>query len=330
MLLLVLVSAVFCSIHSRAQDQLGSIRAATITCDPSAPDSVVCYELVVTCPEVQDNTAYLRVSTQADPMGVVLLGVGGSGNGLYTDFAHGNTAISALLDAHYIVAQLTFGSPFVPLTTPQGWQIDTNGAGVRKAECRYATIVNWVKQHLAPISPLCLSGNSAGSAMIGYGLTHYGLDSIVNFSLLTSGPPFTRLDWSCDGTQGSAVAYCSGLLSTWEVGITNAVDYIDPAYQPTYRNACSSSEENHSTALDFMFLADSITDGRDAALTYAHPVEFIYGGLDSSSAILQGELYRTAIRSSTKASCVADATHQLPDALDAAQFVAAELINNCH
>src|SRR6267143_3119494 len=112
------------------------------------------------------------------------------------------------------------------------------------------------------------------------------------------------------------------------VGVRNAVRFIDPAYQPSYSAACSNAEINHSGALDNLFLRDSISSP-DAVLYYPTVVEFMYGGLDTSSTSRQGENYRTNIVSPTLQACVADASHSMPDALDAAQAIATDLITNC-
>jgi hypothetical protein len=160
-------------------------------------------------------------------------------------------------------------------------------------------------------------------------LAHYGIDRILNFALLTSGPPFSRLDWACDALQPSTVEYCTNLKRGMEVGIPNAVDFIDPAYQPTYAAACSTEEENHSTELDPMFLADSIS-APGASTHYSITVGFLYGGKDSSgTAPNQGEYYRSTITSPTLRGCVADAPHIITDSLDGAEAVAKALIENC-
>ena len=173
------------------------------------------------------------------------------------------------------------------------------------------------------------TGNSAGAALIGYGLAHYGINSFLNFALLTSGPPFSRLDWACDASQKTATAYCSNQHTGMAVGVPNASSDIDPSYTPTYSAACASSEVARSTALDGMFYPDSIAY-TDARLDYgATLVEFMYGGKDGSSAIRQGEYYRQMISSPTIAACVADASHSLPNTLDAAKQVAADLIARC-
>ena len=321
------------SVFSPAQDTIGVIDKETaIGCPSGGLSGAACHALTVTCPDVQDYTAYLKVFTPANPIGLVMLGTGGLGTGLYEDATYGPVTVKDLYSSGYTVAEISFGAPFVTTATQpvQGWQVDTNGAGMTKAACRYATIANWVKRTLTPEKPFCVSGNSAGSAVIGYGLSHYGIDRILNFALLSSGPPFSRLDYACDASQPAELEYCTNLKRTMAVGVSNARQFIDPAYEPTYKAACSSSEANESKALDWLFLPDSI-NAADASTNYSITVGFLYGGQDTTgTAINQGEYYRKSITSPTHRACVADAPHIIPDALDGAKAIAAELIDNCH
>jgi len=317
----------------RAQDALGVIDSAPkITCPKGAVSGGTCYAVKVSCPEVADYTAYLKIIPVSSPVGMVLLGTGGTGTSLFEGNTYGPTAISELLAAGYTVAEISFGAPFVSLKVQpiQGWQTNTNGAGMRKAACRYATIATWMKQTFAASQPFCASGNSAGAALIGYGLAYYALDQgVFNFALLTSGPPFSRLDYACNYKSPKQTEDCSNVVRNMSLGIPDATNYVDPAYSPTYSAACSSSIENHSTALDSMFLADSIDSG-NGNLNYAITVNFLFGGQDTvGTAINQGEYYRNSITSPTASKCIADAPHVITDALDGAEAIASELINSC-
>jgi hypothetical protein len=160
-------------------------------------------------------------------------------------------------------------------------------------------------------------------------LAHYNLDGILKFALLTSGPPFSRLDWACDASQPNTLEYCSNVQRGMQVGIPNAVNFVDPAYVPTHSAACSTMEAAHSKQLDSMFLSDSIS-APGARTKYSITVGFLYGGKDTSgTAPNQGEYYRKTITSPTLRSCVADAPHIIADALDGAQAVAQQLMTNC-
>ena len=105
------------------------------------------------------------------------------------------------------------------------------------------------------------------------------------------------------------------------------VNFVDPAYPGPW---CSSSLQTGSKLHQQVFLNDSVTSP-DGVLTYPNTtVRFLFGGLDNSSAIRQGLDYRSKIVQPTTFACVKDAPHSIPDVLDGAQTIAADLITNCH
>jgi hypothetical protein len=111
------------------------------------------------------------------------------------------------------------------------------------------------------------------------------------------------------------------------VGFDNAVNYVDPAYPGAW---CSSSLQSGSTQYEGQFLNDSVTSP-DAVLSYPNTtLRFLFGGLDNSSAIRQGMLYRSLITTPTSYGCVKDAPHSIPIAQDGAEQIAADVVANCH
>jgi len=251
-------------------------------------------------------------------MGTDILTIGGTLNGFWEQYKYGSVTIDNLEAAEHNVVEAAF---------IDGIEMNTNSAGIRRAACRYATVVAWVKLNISPARPLNAAGVSAGSAFIGYGLAHYGLDHYLHYALLVSGPPFADLPSSCDGAlRKPGLSRCSGKTNTYAVGVQNAVEFIDPAYEPTYSSICSWSELNKSTKYDYIFAPDSILS-KDAQLSYAIPVNFMWGGQDKvGSAMTQGQWYESSIKSTVADSCVADAPHQLPDVEDGAFAVAEALI----
>jgi hypothetical protein len=63
--------------------------------------------------------------------------------------------------------------------------------------------------------------------------------------------------------------------------------------------------------------------------TYVH---FAWGGEDTSSAPVMGQLWEEVITpaSGTAFACVADAPHDMADVLDGAQQILTDLVTNCH
>jgi hypothetical protein len=162
MLFVLTVGTVF--LH--AQDKLGIVDSeTTVNCPAGGLTGAQCRAVTVTCPQVQNYTAYLKVFTHPSPVGLVMLGTGGLGNGLYEDAKYGSVAVNNLYSAGYTVVEISFGTPFVASTQVQGWQVDTNGAGMTAAACRYSTIANWIKTNLTPKQPFCVTGNRRISPM---------------------------------------------------------------------------------------------------------------------------------------------------------------------
>ena len=305
-----------------------TVVSAPITCPTSSlsPPNTACYSLAVTCENTATYSVYLKsMPPSGTPVGAASLIEGGTSIDLYEQFAYGSTTVQNLLDAGFLVVEISFGHPFTD--SEGGWQANAAGLGVRAASCRYANVTAWIKTNLAASIPLCATGSSAGSAQIAEGLAHYGLGNQLAFAELTSGPPFTRTDEACiPSLAGNTTQYCAGNPAGESVGLKDAEDYIDPAYPGPW---CSESIQTGDKSHQSTFLNDSITSP-DGVLNYpSTPVWFLYGGLDTSPAINQGELYRQAITSSTNRGCVADAPHNVPDSLDGAQQIAADIILNC-
>jgi hypothetical protein len=304
-----------------------TVVATPITCPTTGLAGTACYALAVTCENIPTYTVYLKtIAPTGTPIAVATLIMGGTSIDLYENFVNGTVTVQNLVNADILTIQISFANPFT--TSEAGWQTNAGGAGVRAASCRYAAVTQWIKSNLAAQVPLCATGSSAGAAQIGEGLAHYSLASVLAFAELTSGPPFTRVDYACIPSLQPTpmVEYCSGADDGEAVSVHDAEQFIDPAYPGAW---CSESIENNDTTYQTQFLNDSVSSP-DAVLSYpSTPVWFLYGGQDDTPAINQGELYRQLITSSTNRGCVADASHNVPDALDGAEQIASDIIAQC-
>jgi len=315
----------------------GTATSDQITCPVVAGVAAgTCYSVALSCPGISDLNGYLWVNMPSGtPIGTVLLTGGANSEGLYADpniLTYGANVVNGLLEAGYITVQTSFGGVFTT-TQPYGWQ--TGPGGLRRVACRYPTLVKWVQENIAPSTvPLCATGTSAGAGLIGYAMAHYGGTSLFKMVEPTSGPPFSRLDYSCECNQPDLPDPCvAGQLLTQCVGPKNAQDYIDPAYSTptTTSTICSGDETSHSTANAAQFLSDSILSP-EATLTYPGTyVHFAWGGQDTSSAPVMGQLWEEVITpaSGTAFACVADAPHDMADVLDGAQQILNDLTNYC-
>jgi hypothetical protein len=330
-LFLVLLPAtiLFSQVPASAQvlqfDSLGTVTAKTIACPSQGLPATACYALDVSCPSISNYTVYLKTFVPASPpRGVVTLTPGGTSTQLFEEYAYGSVTVQDLLSARFLAVEITFGAPFDD--NEKGWQTNVNGAGPRAASCRYATVTQWIKNKLASQVPLCAAGLSASSQQIAEGLAHYGLSQYLAFAELGSGPPFTRTDEACIPSHNQSVEYCSGIDVGMDVGVANAQNYIDPAYPGPW---CSEDIETGSNLHQAQFLSDSITSP-DALLNYpSTTVWFLYGGLDNSSAINQGESYRLNIKTANHAGCVPGAPHSLASVVSGAQQIANDMSVQC-
>jgi hypothetical protein len=310
-------------IASVKTDSLGQIRATQIACPAAGLRATACYALDIACPAMPDYTAFVKIIAPPVSVGTVILTTGGNGNQIYEAYAYGAVAVQSLVKARYTAVELTYGMPF---SAGPGWQWNAGGAGVRAASCRYATVVEWVNNRI-PSPALCATGNSAGGQLISEGLAHYGLGNYLSFAEITSGPPFGRVDHACINNVPPAVEYCSGSYIGMGVGLTNAVDFVDPAYPGPW---CSTSTLTRTTEFERQFLNDSVTSP-DANLDYPRTrVRFLFGGQDRTSAIREGLDYQSQIRTPTTFGCVKSAPHSMPTVLEGALRIAADLVQNCH
>jgi hypothetical protein len=310
-------------------DPLGTATGQTIACPTvSGVKGATCYSLVLSCPGIADLNGYLWVNTPVTaPIGTVLLTTGANSTDLYSPgFKYGGTVVTGLLTAGYVTVQTSFGGVF-NANQPFGWQ--TGPGGIRRVACRYATLAKWVQDNIGSAgTPMCATGNSAGSALIGYALAHYGGTSLFTMVEPTSGPPFSRLDYSCQCNQPDVPDPCgSGQRLSQCVGLSNAQGFIDPAYSSPI---CSQAVQSHSVANSAQFLSDSILSP-EATLSYPKTsVHFVWGALDLSSAPGMGQEWQQLIVPPGTYDCVADAGHSLPDTQDAAAQVLNDIVTYCH
>ena len=306
-------------------DALGTIQASSTTCEGHLSGGT-CFALDITCPSLPDYTAYVKIFEPTVPVvGTVLFTTGGDGTDLLEKLYFGPLAMQKVLKAGYRSVELTYGFPFN--LNEKGWQTNANGAGVRAAICRFATVLQWVHDnYLDADTPLCAAGNSAGAQQIGESLAHYGAGDILAFAELSSGPPFGRIDYACENNQAAITSPCSGKTIGLGVLPGTSMKFIDPAYPGAW---CSSAYNTHSTQHQAQFLNDSITSP-DGVVNYPNTfINFVFGSQDTTSAIRQGLLYQSAITSQNSTTCLAGVGHVVEDTVPGAQQVANDIIQHC-
>lgn len=271
---------------------------------PSKLANTTCQQMSVQCPGLARLGVEVLVSRPPDGIavrGTVVLGTGGGGTGFYEASAASGAMVERLRVAGFIVVQRAWEN---------GWHLTT--AGMAAAACRYATLLQWVRDSVHTTGGFCATGNSAGSAEIAFSLSRYGMDALLDFAVPTGGPPVGRMDEACPATQSSAwPAQCAALVSKYPGACPTTSctyndfgqQYVDSAYST---NPCTSGPTSGAVTLR----ADSVASP-DAKLNLSIPVHAIMGKLDCTQAVSQGLAWYDAIQSQKTIEFVDDTEHEV-------------------
>jgi hypothetical protein len=319
-----------------ATDPLGSVTANVVSCasvnGTGGVPGGTCYKGIISCPGINQIPVAVKVNQpNGTAIGTVIFESGGGGNVWYdTHFIYGATAMEDVMAAGYFAVQFAF--EYYPLGSGNSKVFDgflTGPGGPRPLSCRFATMVQWAHDTIRTVNtPFCATGESAGSAGLGYVIADYGMAPEINMLEMASGPPFARIDQGCLCNGVSVQDPCgSGMISMCyqaEAGL-----FIDPAYN---NKACTNAEQTHHSPMRAQFLRDSL-NSKDA--TYNFPttnIHLVFGGLDGTVGVAQGMTWAGAIMGSSKPTveCVPDAGHRIPDVPDGAKKIADDIIAFCH
>lgn len=174
-----------------AAEELGKVSASEESCPAGGVERTICRTVVVSCPGLRDLRAQLRITEPAPGKavrGTVVMGSGGNGGAFYAAPAAVQALARDLAEMGFLVVDRKWDG---------GWV--TQEGGLKREACRYATLVTWIHDTLHRGGKFVATGNSGGSAEIGYALTTYGRASILDVAIPTSGPPTARLDYTCAG-----------------------------------------------------------------------------------------------------------------------------------
>jgi pimeloyl-ACP methyl ester carboxylesterase len=204
-----------------------------IDCGANSNDDKVCQTLQVTCEGLDPITAHLRISeaTSGSPfLGTLVTGSGGGGNSWWNSGS--DDAVQFLRDAGYRVVERRWPTPWM-----------AGEAGLRKTACRYASLLKWVAQTVAPEGPICAVGNSVGATEVGTLLTARSEWTLLSGAVLQSGPPFTRLDLAC----------LPNIDPEWPDACENSFDEFGVCSEGT--RECTVYEDESSEIADLIDLA---------------------------------------------------------------------------
>lgn len=163
-----------------------SVTLLDVPCEKSPGAASRCERYEVVCeglaPAIVDLAIYEPKGDVASK-GTILFGSGGDGTGFYNF-----TQAQALLEVGYTLVERRW---------PAGWF--TGGTdGPQQAACRLGALIRHLRAEPPASGPLCATGNSGGSAELGFALTWQDAGPSLDFAMPTSGP-FHRLDLACQG-----------------------------------------------------------------------------------------------------------------------------------
>lgn len=254
-----------------------------------------CVVVDVSCAGLPDRRVELNIHDPqpgVTPRGTIVMGSGGNGTGFYLNPEYGQETADALTAAGYRLIDRSWDGP-------EGWYGDTD-AGLRASSCRYATLLTWVKETYLLGPAYCATGNSGGSAEIGYALTNWQRSEILDLAVPTGGPAVTRLDLICLGQDDQDwLAACDAFIddSQWSCAPTCTV-------APDHE-VCTIIQDPSAESLR----ADSVFF-EGAPLDYgAMRLHFLYGTADCGPNVPSSMNWATAVTSDVEIEIVDGMPH---------------------
>lgn len=281
--------------------QLGTVNQLAGPC-PSGVGPLArttCTAVRVVCDGIPARVAELRIVEPAPTVsvrGTVVVGTGGGGIEFYTDSPGGTSLVQDLVSRGFRVVDRKWN---------ESWFGDP--VGVRRQSCRYATLLTWIHANVHTTGLFCATGNSGGSAEIGYALTTWGRDALLDVAVPTGGPPMARLDWLC-ASPGSPAwpAQCATVMPA------GVMECGAPACTLGEHPVCVSCSATPTLA---DLHADSILHPGATLDFPTTRVHSVIGAMDCTSAVPMAVLFFDAITSEK----VLEFTPATPHATFAAQ-----------
>lgn len=139
---------------------LGSVVESQKPCPAGLIVGTACQQLQVICPELRPLPVQIRITEPAGGVpfrGTVVMGSGGNGAGFYAGPEGGRILVREIAAMGFRVVD-------------KAWEGGTNTfeGGLKKQSCHYAALLTWIHDHIHKQGKFVATGNSGGSADIGY------------------------------------------------------------------------------------------------------------------------------------------------------------------
>lgn len=296
----------------------------TVVGDCTAVDAT-CQRLEVTCEGLDPIEVDINVYEPTAPVqGTVLFGTGGSGTGFYLLGDDGADLRARLGASGYRLVDRKWAG--------EGWYVGT--PGLRFASCRYATLLQWLHDNVHDVGGFCATGNSGGSAEIGYALTRWGAEGLLDLAIPSGGPAVTRLDYVCLGQDDPTwQALCAELIpdGVYECGnLSTAAEPGGPACTfVESHTVCQAADGSDADAA--AMLADSVA-APDADYDYGSTVtRFLYGVRDCDQPnVASAHNWATAVTSPKQITYVPNTPHGIMTTVEGRDAIIAAIEEECH
>jgi hypothetical protein len=171
----------------------------------------VCYTVTVDDNNIPTREAEIRVTHISGANGFVVFAGGGWGKTWFGDGSDAGVQIMASMhDNGYETYEIEW-------TGEQGWGDGCIGQGFMETTRAFSLVIKWISDELADNPEFSgVVGISAGSVLVGYGLTVHGLEDIVDIAILTAGPMHSDLEDTCyvygKGMRAIIIDYLMGWI----------------------------------------------------------------------------------------------------------------------
>lgn len=279
----------------QSSPRLGTVRDLPEACAAGGLAGTACRRLEVGCPDLKPLEVQIRITEPAagvPPRGTVVMGSGGGGGTFY--------AVSP--DVQGLVKDIAaMGFRVVDRSWKGGWT--THEGGLKKESCRYATLLTWVHDNLHKGGKFVATGNSGGSAEIGYALTTWHRCDILDLAIPTSGPPVAHLDYACvKQASPEWSALCASIIPK---GVMECASQciLGPANDVCRQVTAEPTPEQ---------LFDDSVVHPGAVLNYPRTkLHFFYGAHDCGEPVPVGLTYATKVTSEKQIDFVPHTPHPL-------------------
>jgi hypothetical protein len=273
--------------------RLGSVTEVPDPCPAGPIANTTCRRLQVSCPGMKTIEVQLRITEPAPgkPLrGTVVMGSGGGGNSFYAGQPPAQPLVKDIAAMGFLVVDRAWTG---------GWT--THEGGLKKESCRYATLLTWVHDHLHKEGKFVATGNSGGSAEIGYAMTTWQRGDILDLAIPTSGPPIARLDYACVKEASAEWApICASIVPKGKMECT-----------PTCTLGTSNDVCKQVSATPTLEqLHDDSVMHPGALLDYPKTrVHFLYGAKDCGVPVPMGLTWATKVRTEKEIQFVPNTPH---------------------